>query len=434
MAAADEGDDVSKRSLFLLGPTGVGKSALGNMLTRNDPNNGQKSWFDSMTGGQRNLFDVKQGVNRTTVYGQFREVVFSVVKNVLVEGIAKKVTQQIHVRVHDTPGLDDTQGDSQKFLDELVVNITKEKPNGLIFVLKERITPSITKTLRGIGHCLKSGLVDPDRIGLFVNMLPSVFEFQSIYNPPIDDVEQQTKVRTELVQDARREVSKNLGLNESEWIRVVIGNTNQLWDGLPTLKSFIAGMPEEPMDVTHMSTFTQLLGRAKRAASDATAAQLEAKKEIEDLERKVGNFKKTIAKYEQMNFGKRVAAAATTVSAIASAMGPKAFAAYTTAQAAMGAGAVQAAASASLFVPGVNLGIAAGVGVAGAVAAAVGAYNEYQAWGIPEALEAAEKRLKEVRNQDITEQIKKVLDKFAEMQAIERSWRLLGAQDKNEEL
>mmetsp|Transcript_88145 Transcript_88145/g.169710 ORF Transcript_88145/g.169710 Transcript_88145/m.169710 type:complete len:432 (-) Transcript_88145:199-1494(-) len=365
--------DVTERTVFLLGQTGVGKSALGNELMH--PSIGDEDEEQS-----EDNFKVGSGIRSTTEAVKKGSAVLNewwgyMKKKTLDAGSLFKQVPPLRLHVFDTPGLGDTDGRSTKFLDKIIKDIILHRPHGLILVLKHgKISPELQLSLRAFSECLGAALEDPFRIVVFVNMLPTnaTLKMEGIKGKAI------VQKRKELIRDSVDLVRSNVKVDDSATFNpVAFSNTYDTWDGLPDLLTFItAQMPDTQMSVEGIRTWSEVEVAANRqvSAAEETKALIDNKKAR--LQRRLEQLQDQKKSYDAAMLGAKSGAAGV-VGTVAGTL-----------------------LTISYFVPGVNIvssGVTAAAVAAGAVASAgtavVGTENVYWTRTLPGLIQKAQEEL-----------------------------------------
>lgn len=399
LVAATVEEKVIKRSVILVGPTGVGKSAVGNHLTN------------------RHNKRLNARLNQTSFVSNSSSE--SVTKNVsMIQAVVKyfmgdpsapkKEEKQMSISVRDSAGLGDTEGLSMKMLDDIVNSIKADPPHGIIYVLDGQVKQSqdLEWSLKAFGQCLGAVAEDLRRNAVFVNKLPafkSLAENDGIgamYGEEDEefDLTAVSMHRFEVVQAQLNMVNKYLGLPPQSYLETVIGNEYDNWtEGMSALTRFITNMPEEPMKTENLRTFTEVATDAKQVlvqkGDETKETTRQIQREASELEARLANLKAKQDEYDHyLSFAGGAAAAAG--------------GAY---------GAWQVAATTS-FIPGLNFlttgaallasGAAAGVIVAGAALE-----TEVQSWSLPEKIEYAAKQLRDFNAMSKVEQAEETFKK-----------------------
>lgn len=131
--------DIVQKKVVLIGPTGAGKSWLGNKLTK------------------KTSFKTGKGPNSITTECQSDEVVLEMQKLVIKENEKFWIPYQkkLALDVTDTPGMGDTKSRSVEFLDHIIQVIRWSNPDMLIFVLSEvRFSQSQQNLVKALRECI----------------------------------------------------------------------------------------------------------------------------------------------------------------------------------------------------------------------------------------------------------------------------------------
>jgi len=150
------------------------------------------------------------------------------------------------------------------------------------------------------------------------------------------------------VLEARDTVSKVMNLQPEFYMRTAIGNTHGLWDGVETLRAFIATAPDEPMNTSTIRTWSEVKADAHKSMEGAANKAAVLKRRKQELQNVLQTTQDNIKYYE-------------------SAIGRKSLYA---------GGALTLVAGCALLIPGLNAVVGAGAGVAAvtsAITSALGA-------------------------------------------------------------
>jgi len=333
------------RSVFLMGPTGVGKSALGNELTGSEENG--------------DGFKVGSGLHSTTEHISWRTQIY------------QYFHEEVILSVSDSPGLSDTKGRTFQFLDDMVEAIRKSKPHGFVIVVSSgKDSSELHLTMRALSECLGVLFEDHRRVALFVNMLPSDFQFRS-ERPSIQGVEKQAVQRLMMAREEGNHISHLLRLKQVFALKTVIGNTHGSWDGVDVLRNFISEMPETSMDLSRIRNWTEVKTEAKQALSETQKQREVVMRSEAELRKRIRTLEDNIAYYENRL---KVGGAFVGLGATS---------------------AVVAAHGMMLFIPGVNAVTAATAAVSfgGMLLAGNSGGNVYNSWGLDDALKVAKEEL-----------------------------------------
>mmetsp|Transcript_2003 Transcript_2003/g.5706 ORF Transcript_2003/g.5706 Transcript_2003/m.5706 type:complete len:433 (-) Transcript_2003:24-1322(-) len=320
---------VQDRVIFLLGPSRVGKSSLGNELIQAE---GERA---------ENMFDARDSMTRVTTQVSWHEKLFHWFDPLEPDAPPK----QFRFKVYDSPGLSDSEGQTTEFLDAIMMKIREVKPHVILIVVAgTSMTLDLELSLRVLAESLgEAALADFTRIGLFVNMLPTNFQFRNQV-PRITKPVEQVAARAKKVLWSRDYVSQQLKLKPKQYIVNAFGNTHGEWDGMSALRNFIVLAPDAPMNVSSVRTWTQIKSEAQLAIDEAYRAREAATKEHQRLTDNVRILQQAILDFEESHLGNKAFASGVTI---------------------MAAGAV---AGATLFIPGAQFLAPAALAAAGAAA------------------------------------------------------------------
>jgi len=366
------------RTVFLLGPTGVGKSWLGNKIS--SKKDFRESFFSHSETTQIQAVEAVKTLWRRVYENEQRE---------------EQAT--LNVKVIDTPGLSDTKGRSILFLDDIVKQIKKEKPHGLIFVVNVNTITTIEFRLamEAFAECLGPAALRQTRATLLVvNQLPD--EERLAEQKESNILSTLVNQKLQLVSDILSQDDPDFKLTRAVGIQTKANETQ-----IDAVRKQIAAMPETRMDVSRFRTFTDVL----RDTTDALSTTIGAAKAMErrkaETVEMVSNLKKDKEFYvEGVQEG-----------AIAGGL-----------VMAGGAGAIIA------FIPGVNVAAAAAAGGAGMMSVAKGVYNKASRERAQTQLMQKQEELETMEKEDINSLIMKEVERLKKFD--ERMQKLRGMLDK----
>jgi len=260
------------RKIVLLGQTGAGKSSIGNKLLQND------NAFKPAPIGSPDSLTTEVQQSQSTI-GDLRLVTL------------------------DTPGLGDTKGRSIEFLNVMMEKIKAEKPHGLIFVINggAKHDSGVKYALKCFAQCLKpshqSDLgVPAGRILLVVNHLPADSDFGGSFAPPVSQASKDTTL-AQIVDQSNELVCRELGAHPKFPVSHTFGiqkNDVNLDRVMGNIRSAIACLPEEVMDVGQFRPFHAVMREAQMLESNAISAEDYARQRIETIKYDIGWHKNRI--------------------------------------------------------------------------------------------------------------------------------------------
>jgi len=266
------------RSVILIGPTGVGKSFIGNKLLKKPLVFKSESRPTSVT--------------KEVGAGEF------LVEWVSIRDGEKKA---MNLRVIDTPGLGDTEGRSLEFLDTIMQKIKEEQPDVIVMVVPADVRLQITHTvsISAFQACFGKAMRQ-DRILLLANKAPNAFTLENDFGI-IDEDLQEVKLSQTLfgVKDRVNEALAEAG--DSMDFSAILPNSAGDSKGVDVLRDVISDVDTtEKWNLSSVVSFTERLKRTMKAVQDENSLHEEYLDQKRQLKRKCDEQRVSLGSYKDL--------------------------------------------------------------------------------------------------------------------------------------
>jgi len=292
------------RRLVLTGPTGAGKSWLGNLLLEND------LWLKPGVDEKGK----KRGEVFTTSPGQESQT----------DKISYHKSEVNDFAVGDTPGLGDTKGNSIEYLDDIITAVKDSDVDAVLLVMNalSRMTAAVKESTRCLGECLKRSVdaepdIDPTRIIVVLNRID---EDEDSMGP--EGFRQWLEQQIKVCQD---ELAERLGIGNPRKLNVIpvqrMKKEAEKREGLAVLKDQLdryVPKGRRQMNTKGFRTWKTVIDEAEEYKKGRVQAATDAEKSRKQAQEAIDYHREKIEDCRTAHIACLSSAAAATVAAAAS--------------------------------------------------------------------------------------------------------------------
>lgn len=279
--------DTLSKKVVLIGPTGVGKSFVGNKLL------GKMSGGNAFTSKASpwSVTNVSKSASNEVKFGEdCRDLICS-------NG------STMHLTVIDTPGLGDTGGRSLAFIDDIMDLIKGERPDAIVLVVHgaERMMITQQLALTAFAACFGETL-QQNRVFLLANKASGVASLAGDGGFDVDDEAKAARLLTEITNEWRVVVNEAMmtrGTNQ-EILTIFPNSIDKNGEaGLPPLINAIGKLPPSKWNLEHAMKFTDRLEETVKLLSDKNLLLKDVAKNKQILEEKLASTESDRDWYKQ---------------------------------------------------------------------------------------------------------------------------------------